>query len=209
MNSNDRITIGKRSKIHSSVVIGTLPQHLDYYQNKKRNDSGKIIIGNDVIIREFVNIHFPMDEITKIGGNNFIMSHCHIAHDCVLEDHVILATGTHLAGYVRIMQHALLGLNCCVHQHTTIGSYSMIGMGAIITKDVPPFVVFNNNFGCYKINKIGMLRNGFTESEIQEIDRHYHVGSPITSKKIKLQIQLFHALRNSSRKIYSIGVKVS
>ena len=209
MNSNDRITIGKRCKIHSSVVIGTLPQHLDYYHKKKCNDSGKIIIGNDVIIREFVNIHLPMDDYTKIGDNNFIMSHCHIAHDCYLEDNVILATGTHLAGYVRIMQDARLGLNCCIHQYTTIGSYSMIGMGSIITKDIPPFVVFNNNYGCYKINKVGMARNGFSESEIREVDTYYHFGSPISSVKVKSQIQSFHALRNPSRKIYSIGVRVS
>lgn len=203
-----RVSIGKNCDIHPSVILATPPQHLDYYRKKKRYD-GRIIIGDNVIIREFTNVHLPMSKNTMIGDNCFIMSHCHVAHDCVLEEDVILTTGTHLAGHTYIMRSAGLGLNCCTHQYSTIGSYAMVGMGAIVTKDIPPFVVFNNRYECYKINKIGMLRHGFSAEEVHEVDKYYNFGSNISSDRVYAEIDRFYAIRDPTRKVYTVGLKIS
>ncbi len=204
-----RVIIGKKCDIHSSVILATPPQHLDYYREGVGNYEGKILIGDNVIIREFTNVHLPMKNDTIIGDNCFIMSHCHIAHDCVLEGGVIITTGTHLAGHTYIMQKAGLGLNCCTHQYTTIGSYAMVGMGSIITKDIPPFAVFNNQYGCYKVNKIGMIRHGFTPEEIREVEHYYLFHTEIHSDRILVEIERFHTIRNPSRKVYSVGLRIS
>lgn len=205
---DERIKIGEKCQIHNSVVIGTPPQHLDFYYQGKRHD-GKIIIGDNVVIREFVNIHLPTRKDTIIEDNCFIMSHCHIAHDCVLEEKVILATGTHLAGHTHIMRGAKLGLNCCTHQYTTIGSYAMIGMGSVITKDVPPFSVFNNKYGCYRINKVGMIRSGFTLKEAFDLENYYLFHHENMSGRVAKEVKRFQTLRNPSRAIYPFGIRIS
>lgn len=205
---NEKIKIGKNCLIHDTVSIGEPPQHLDYYRKGKRHD-GRIIIGNNVVIREFTNVHIPTMRNTIIGDDCFIMSHCHIAHDCVLEEDVIMTTGTHLAGHTYIMRGVGLGLNCCTHQYTTIGSYTMVGMGAIVTKDIPPFTIFNNRYECYKINKTGMQRHGFTATEIAEVEKHYFFNSNISSNRVYVEIDRFYEIRNPTRKVYSVGLKIS
>lgn len=201
--NHEKTIIGKNCLIHPSVIYGTPPQHLEYYRKSQPdNNPGTVVIGDNVIIREFVNVHLPMNRMTKIADNCFIMSHCHVAHDCILEENVILATGAHLGGHTRIMQGAVLGLNCCTHQYTTTGSYAMVGMGAVVTKDILPFTVYNNKHGCYKINEIGMERNGFSALEIQEVENHYSFHDAISSDRVSIEITRFHAIRNRGRKLH-------
>ena len=134
------LKIGKGNIIGPYVVIGNKGQ----WKNKKK--SGKIIIGNKNIINEYTNIHLPtiLKKITFIGNNNYIMNSSTIDHDCYIEDNVILSSNVILGGNVHVMKHSNLGIRTIVHQNQVIGSYSMIGMGSIITrkKKIKPGFVF-------------------------------------------------------------------
>lgn len=197
-----RIAIGDNCIIGPSVVLGTPPQHFDYYHLGKYNPDLIIQIGNNVIIREFTNVNFPTENRdTIIGDNCFIMSHCHIAHDCQLEKDVVLATGTHLAGHTTILEGASLGLNICTHQYSTIGAYTMIGMGSVIVKDIPPFLVYVNDLKCFKVNRVGMERAGFSFREINEIVQYYDNDQSIKSFRLKKHIKEFYTKRNSHRDV--------
>ena len=147
------ITIKENNIIGPYAIIGTPPQHSGYYKGEIKSN-GSIVIGNGNIIREYTTIHASTNKTTVIGDNCFLMAHTHVPHDAVLEDNVTLTNNTQIAGHSYIMEGAIVGLNSCVHQYSTIGAYTMLGMGSIVTKDIPPFLIYKN-FKCYKINKIG------------------------------------------------------
>lgn len=197
-----RVSIGKNCDIHPSVILATPPQHLDYYRKKKRHD-GRIIIGDNVIIREFTNVHLPMRKNTMIGDNCFIMSHCHIAHDCHIKQDVIIATGVHFAGHTTILKGAYIGLNVSTHQYTTIGAYTMVGMGGIVVKDIPPFLVYKNSV-CYKINETGMRRAGFVKNDVEEVYNYYVDNQRPNNEQIQAYLADFELCRNRKRKIADI-----
>lgn len=200
-----RIVIGDNCVIGPSVVLGTPPQHFDYYHLNKFDPDLVIRIGNNVIIREFTNVNFPTENRdTVIEDNCFIMSHCHIAHDCQLAKNVVMATGVHLAGHTTILEGASFGLNVCIHQYSTIGAYSMIGMGSIVVKDIPPFLVFVNDLKCYKVNHIGMGRAGFSVQEINEIAQYYDNNEDIKSLRLKRYLDEFYHKRSQNRTIETV-----
>lgn len=160
----DNVIIGDNNYIGENTIIGAPPQVRRGYKQ------GKVIIGSDNTIREMVSIQSPSEGVTSIGDDCFIMEKVHIAHDCIIKDHVTIATGTVLAGGVNISNYATLGVNVGVHQRIIIGEIAMIGMGAIVTKDVPDCKTVANK---YRAEVIGWNRNGMrkylTKDEINSI----------------------------------------
>jgi UDP-N-acetylglucosamine acyltransferase len=155
----------------STQIVYACPQDKKWYSTDSQK-LGKIIIGNRNIIREFVAIHYSIQDRTEIGNNNFIMCHSHIAHDCILGDRITIASGVQLGGYTHIHDYAYLGFNVCTHPYTVIGECAIIGMGNQVVKDVPPYAKFYR--GCIKgINRIGMERANYTESEIKYVEDNY------------------------------------
>ena len=126
----NKVKIGKNNIIGPYVVIGSSPQ----WKNKK--SSGKIFIGNNNTIHEYCNIHLPtsLTKKTIIGNNNYFMNSTTIDHDCHIENDIQLNSNVVLSGNVHIMKNSQLGIRVLVHQNQVIGSYTMIGMGTIITK---------------------------------------------------------------------------
>ena len=124
------LSIGIGNTIGPYVIIGNQAQ----WKNKK--NIGKIIIGNNNVFNEYTNIHLPtsLKRKTFIGNNNYIMNSTTIDHDCYLEDDIVLSSNVILGGNIHIMKNANLGIKTIVHQNQVIGSFSMIGMGSIITK---------------------------------------------------------------------------
>ncbi len=115
--------------------------------------------------------------VTRIGSNNLLMAYVHIGHDSQVGSSCILANNATLAGHVIIQDHVTLGAFCPVHQNCTLGEYSFIGGGTIVTQDVLPFSLTssrreNRAFG---INKIGLERRGFTPDRLQQLQKAYRV----------------------------------
>ena len=163
-------TIGARNRFFAGCVIGEAPQDLKY-----RNEPTGVTIGQDNVFREHVTVHrsSKVGEQTRIGSNNFLMQHSHVAHNVVLGDYVILAGGALLAGYARVDDRAFISGNCLVHQFVRVGTLALMQGGAGISKDLPPFTVAHQvNLLC-GLNVVGMRRAGMAASERQELKQVY------------------------------------
>ena len=165
-------TIGKQNRIYQFSSIGEDPQDKKY-----ANEITRLEIGDRNTIREFTTLHRGTKQdqgITKIGNDNLFMAYTHVAHDCAIGDHVIMANGASLAGHVQLHSHAILGGFTLVHQFTKIGQYSFAAMGSAITQDIPPFVMVGGKpTKPHGINSVGMERNGIAAEDIRLIRKAY------------------------------------
>lgn len=160
------VKIGIGNVIGPFACIGTGAQHIGEVSK------GKIEIGNNNTIREFSTIHRPTDEKkgTVLGNNNYIMAGAHINHDCILEDDIIVCNNATLAGHVHVMTGAFLSMNCSVHQHQVIGSWSIIGMNSCVTKSAkvePGFKFFGVPAKKQNKNLVALKRNNVTPEDLQ------------------------------------------
>ncbi len=167
-------TIGCRNTIHSFCSIGTPPQDISY-----RNEETYVIIGDDNIVREFATIHratTKADRKTEIGNRNFIMAYTHIAHDCKLGNHIIMANNAAFGGHVIVEDYAVLGAIVGIHQFVRVGAYSMIGGQSAVVLDVPPYVnATGNRAQLYGLNLVGLKRKGFSEKVINDLKKAYKI----------------------------------
>ena len=161
-------TLAKNNVVFPNSVIGAEPQDLKYY-----GEQSTLIIGSDNVIRESVTINTGTEVgggETLIGDNNLFMSCSHIAHDCIIEDNVLLANGVLLGGHIKVESHAkLLGL-AGIQPFVTIGQHSYVGGLSRIVQDVPPYMIVEGNPAkVRKVNVIGLERAGFSEDGINAI----------------------------------------
>lgn len=162
----DRVDIGTGNEIGPYVCIGTDAQH------RTEPSDGKIVIGDNNIIREYSTIHLPtrFSKITAIGSNCYLMALSHIAHDCVVENDVIFSNNATLGGHVHIMQNSQIGFSVTIHQHQVIGSYCMIGMGTVIPRNkkiIPGSKWVGNPARIMGKNAVGLERAGITEAMLE------------------------------------------
>lgn len=171
------VTIGNDNWIGTGAVIGAPPEVRDWPHPSdaaEPSSGGGIEIGNNNIVREYVQIHQGWHDVTRVGDENFIMNQTYIAHDCQLEDRTTLASSALVAGHVRIGAGANLGLGTQVHQRTYIGNGAMLGMGSVVTRDIPPFAkAFGNPARLRGANGIGMQRSGIPASTVEAVMRAY------------------------------------
>ena len=167
-------SIGKLNRIYQFTSIGEDPQDKKYAAEVTRLE-----IGDRNTIREFTSMHRGTQQdnsITKIGNDNLFMAYTHVAHDCIIGDHVIMANGASLAGHVHLNNHAILGGFTLVHQFTQIGQYSFAAMGSAITQDIPPFIMVGGKpTRPHGINSVGMERNGISAEDIRLIRNAYKI----------------------------------
>ncbi|HUA37763.1 MAG TPA: acyl-ACP--UDP-N-acetylglucosamine O-acyltransferase [Candidatus Sulfopaludibacter sp.] len=165
-------TIGAHNLFHAGCVIGDAPQDLKF-----KGEPTRLRIGDHNVFREHftVNRSTKPDAETVIGSHNFLMINAHVAHNCVVGDHVILANGALLGGHVEVQDRAFVSGNCCVHQFTRIGTLALMQGGSAISQDLPPFTVaFRDNQIC-GLNSVGLRRAGFTSEQRLELKRLYHL----------------------------------
>lgn len=166
--------IGEECRIFQFTSIGEIPQDLKYKGEKTR-----VVIGNKNTIREFVTIHRATAAdggLTVIGDNNLIMAYCHVAHNCRLDNNIVMANAANLAGHVHIEDYAIVGGLTGIHQFTKIGAYCIIGGASAVTKDIPPFTLASGNFAkLYGLNMIGLKRRGFKEETIMALKDAYRI----------------------------------
>ena len=173
--------IGKECVIHHSAVVANVPQDLKFTGSEKTY----VEIGDHTTIREFATIHRATvhtttskagthDSITKVGSHCLIMAYSHIAHDCLIGDHVILSNAVQVAGHCTIGSFVTIGGLTGVHQFSMIGAYSMVGAALMLTKDAPPYSLIADEPPRFVgVNKIGLERRGFTKEAIKKIRDAY------------------------------------
>ena len=165
---HDGARIGKGCKIHTAASIACTPQDLKFVGEKTTAE-----IGDYNEIRECVTISRGTASRGKtvVGSHNLIMAYVHIAHDDVVGSHCVIANRVSLAGEVEVGDWAVIGGHVAVHQWTRIGEHTMIQGGALVGKDIPPFITVSNNdpvrFAC--VNRVGLSRRGFTPETISQI----------------------------------------
>ena len=165
--------IGSECQIFHSASIGAVPQDLKYDDEKTLAQ-----IGDRTIIREFVTINKGTSASGKtiVGSDCLLMACVHIAHDCIIRDHVIMSNLTTLGGHVTIDAWAILSGGVLVHQFCKIGAHSFVGAGGFISQDVPPFILAAGSPLEYSgINSVGLKRRGFSNQERQEIKNIYKI----------------------------------
>ena len=165
--------IGDNCKIFPGAVISAIPQDLKF-----DGEDTKVIIGNNVTIREGVTINRGTSAYgrTEVGDNCLIMATAHIAHDCILKNNVIVVNGVLLAGHVTVGEYAIIGGSSGIHQFIHIGDHAMISGGSLVRKDVPPFTkAAKEPLSFIGINSIGLRRRGFESSKIHEIQDIFRI----------------------------------
>lgn len=170
---DDNVILGDNCHVFPHAVIGCVPQDLKF-----RGEETWTIIGDNCVLREFVTIHrgTASKGKTVVGNNNLIMAYCHVAHDCILHDNIIMSNATQLAGEVEVDDFAIIGGGTLVHQFSHIGGHVMIQGGSKINKDIPPFaIIARDPIAFCGINSIGLNRRGFTPEQIHTIQEVYRL----------------------------------
>ncbi len=166
--------IGRDNKVYQFSSIGEDPQDKKYHGEITRLD-----IGDRNVIREYCTIHrgTVQDQgLTRVGNDNLLMAYSHIAHDCVIGQHVIMANGASLAGHVYVEDYAVLGGFSLVHQFCRIGRHSFSAMGSAIVRDIPPYVMVGGRpTKPHGINAVGLERQGFSPDVLRQLKKAYKV----------------------------------
>lgn len=163
-------SLGVGCRVHSGAVLGDWPQDRAY-----TGAESYCLIGNDTVIREHVTIHrgtAPGSE-TVIGDRCLLLAHSHVAHNCRVGDDVLLVNGALLAGHVTVGNRAVISGNAAVHQFSRVGELAMIGGLAKITRDIPPYLMFDGAGICVGVNTVGLRRAGFSREERQDVKAVY------------------------------------
>ena len=211
--------IGNNCTLFPQATIAAIPQDLKF-----KGEDTVAVIGDRTVIRECatVNRGTASKGFTIIGEDCLIMAYSHVAHDCVLKNHVILGNAAQLAGEVEIDDYAIVSGGSLVHQFTRIGAHVMIQGGSKISKDIPPYVMVGREPISYVgLNVVGLRRRGFTSeriNSIQEIYRYlYQSGYNTTQATERIENELpdsedrnyiLDFVRNSSRGIVRGNMEV-
>jgi UDP-N-acetylglucosamine acyltransferase len=162
------VRIGARNRIFPNCVIGGEPQDVSY-----QGSATRVEIGDDNVIREGVTINRASEKeegLTAIGSCNYLMANCHVAHDCRIGDHVIIANGTLLGGHVRIQSRASLSGAVAVHHWATIGGWAFVAGLSRVLHDVPPFMLCEGAPARPRcVNLVALRRGGFTPAVIDAL----------------------------------------
>lgn len=183
------VSLGSGSKLHSHVVIhghskigeeneffpfaaiGVKSQDLKY-----AGEPTALIVGDRNVFRENTTIHRGTKEETPttIGNDNLFLAYSHVAHDCVLGNHIILSNNGTLAGHVVVEDHVIVSGLSGVHQFCRVGQHSIVGGITKIVQDVPPFTIVDGNPGTVRgLNKIGLERRGFAKADLSSLKFAY------------------------------------
>ncbi len=164
--------IGRNNRIGAFTSLGGDPQDKKY-----AGERSELVIGDGNTFHEFVTVSRGTREgggVTRIGDDNWVMAYVHVAHDCHVGSHTILANNATLAGHVEVGDHVVLGGFAGVHQFCKIGAHAFAAMYAAINRDVPPFIYVAGQFAIPRgVNAEGLKRRGFSTARVNAIKRAY------------------------------------
>lgn len=166
-------TVGGECHLHHGAVAGSAPQDLKYPGQRSY-----LVIGDRTVMREYTtaNLATEPEATTRVGSDCLLMAYSHVAHNCVVGDHAIVANAVQFAGYVTVEDWAIVGGGTVVHQFVRIGAHSMIGGGSRIAQDVAPYVkLAGSPPRLAGVNAIGLERRGFGAEAVQAIEGAYRI----------------------------------
>lgn len=169
----ENTTVGKECKIFPGAVLGAIPQDLKF-----EGEETIVTVGDRTTIRECVTVNRGTKDKwkTEVGSDCLLMAYSHIAHDCIIGNHVIIANSVQLAGHVEIGDYAIIGGMAAAIQFSRIGAHSYIAGGTEIIKDIPPYIKAGRKPLSYVgINSVGLQRRGFTSEKINNILEIYRI----------------------------------
>ncbi|MGZ8253696.1 MAG: acyl-ACP--UDP-N-acetylglucosamine O-acyltransferase [Burkholderiaceae bacterium] len=169
-----RTTVGRGNRFFPFCAIGGVPQDKKY-----GGEDTELVMGDGNTVREHCTFSLGTAQgggVTRIGSDNWVMASVHVAHDCVIGDHTILANNVTLAGHVILGDWVIVGGLSGLHQFCSMGAHAMAGGGSIILRDIPPYVICNGN-PCtpHGINSEGLKRRGFDVDTVNLLRRAYKV----------------------------------
>jgi len=166
--------LGRDNHVHSFASLGSAPQDQKY-----RGEPTRLEVGDRNVFREFCTINrgTTHDEgVTRIGDDNLFMAYSHVAHDCRVGSHTVFANCASLAGHVEVQDWVILGGLTAVHQFSRLGAHAFLAGGAIVQRDVPPYVMVQGNPATpHAVNAEGLKRRGFGEAQIRQIREAYRL----------------------------------
>ncbi len=166
--------IGAQCTFTGYASIGTPPQDHSY-----RGEKTSLVMGDHNTVREFATINrgtLKDKGITRVGSGNLIMAYAHVAHDCIVEDHIVMGNLATLAGHAQVGHHAIIGGLSAVHQFTRIGAYAILGGGSMVSLDIVPFAKASGNRArLFGLNSIGLKRNGFTPEAVRDLRQAFRL----------------------------------
>jgi UDP-N-acetylglucosamine acyltransferase len=166
--------IGRDNRIFQFASIGEDPQDKKY-----GGEPTHLTMGDRNVVREGATIHRGTTQdagVTSIGNDNLFMAYTHVAHDCHIGDHAIMANAASLGGHVRVEDWSILGGFTLVHQFCRIGAHSFCAMGSVVSRDVPTYITVGGHPAEPRgINAEGLKRRGYSEEAITLIRRAYRL----------------------------------
>ncbi len=187
----DGARLGKGCRVFPGAVVSAIPQDLKFNEENTTAE-----IGEYTTIRENATVNRGTVAAGKtiVGRHCLLMANSHVAHDCIVGDHCILVNNVALGGEVRMDDWAIMGGGSAAHQFCRIGAHTMISGGAMVRKDIPPYVLVNQEPVTYMgINRIGLERRGFTPEKVKEIHEIYRI---IYQNKMNVSQALEHLREN-------------
>jgi UDP-N-acetylglucosamine acyltransferase len=163
--------IGKACEIFPYACIGGKTQDLKF-----RGGNPGLRIGDRNVFREYVTIHCATNDgdFTRLGSSNVLLANCHVAHDCILGDSIVMSNGVVLAGHVIVENHVVMGGYGGVHQFCRLGAYAMLSACSKLVHDLPPFFIADGMPAEIRaINRVGLERNGFTAEQLERVKLIY------------------------------------
>jgi UDP-N-acetylglucosamine acyltransferase len=183
-------TVGEFNRFFPFSSIGLVPHDLKF-----RGEESRVEIGDHNVFREGTTVHRGTaggGALTRIGSHNLLMAQAHVAHDCLVGDHAILANAAALSGHVEVQDFATLGGFSGVHQFCRVGAHAFMGGGTVATRDVAPFsLTVGNRAHFFGLNLVGLRRRGFSAEAIAALRQAYRVltqgGLPLAEALRRLE----------------------
>jgi UDP-N-acetylglucosamine acyltransferase len=165
--------LGRDCRVHPGAVLGGDPQDLKY-----GGEAAPLIVGDRTVIRECVTLNRGTEARgrTQIGSDCLLMAYSHVAHDCVLGDHVIIANSVNMGGHCDLGDWVIVGGITAIHQFVQIGQHAFVGGSSAVRKDVPPFVkAAGDPLRLFGLNSVGLQRRGFSDADRASLRRAYRL----------------------------------
>ena len=191
------LVIGADTRIAAHCVLGSEPEH------RRLGGAGTVRIGSGCVLHPLcVVTRGTGARDTRIGDDVYLMDHVHVSHDAVIGDHATVSHNAVFAGHTRVHEGATIGMAAITHQHSTVGAYAMLGMGAVVTRDVPPFVLVTGNPARFRRFNTHALERLELDAAALRVE-----GGELRSEdeRVAAHLAAFAADRREGRQVVALG----